>query len=272
MPDLIRGVEEAARDSGKHVTVETASALVSAKRAPRLRFSLQRLIGATTVCVCFIAIFTWSFRKADRSSLASEIHTELLLIEYAIAQYAADYGALPPAVKTDKNGKPLSSWRFQIYPPPHFSHRLPHDLDASWDADVNRPVGRLTFCCFKPGTRTPQTDVFGIVGPDTAFDRSRAKRPGDLPADIVLAMEVADSKTHWMQPGDYDVTKLLAATGKLGDTVKGLLRDRVHVLFADGEVWALSPDMPMDVLKPFLTIAAAKTASRDEVLTPYRVD
>jgi hypothetical protein len=85
-------------------------------------------------------------------------------------------------------------------------------------------------------------------------------------------MEVADSKTHWMQPGDYDVQKLLAATGRLGDTVNGLLKDRIHILFADGEVWAPSPDAPIDALKPFLTIPAAKTADRDMQLAPYRVD
>jgi hypothetical protein len=74
-----------------------------------------------------------------------------------------------------------------------------------------------------------------------------------------------------MQPGDYNVADLLAATGKLGDTVHGVLRDRVHVLFADGEVWALSPNAPMDAVKPFLTITAAKNADR-ESLAPYRVD
>jgi hypothetical protein len=85
-------------------------------------------------------------------------------------------------------------------------------------------------------------------------------------------MEVAGSKTHWMQPGDYDVTKLLAATGRLGDTVKGLLKDRIHILFADGEVWALSLDTPIDALKPFLTITAARATDRDKQLAPYRVN
>ena len=87
-----------------------------------------------------------------------------------------------------------------------------------------------------------------------------------------MLMEVADSNTHWMQPGDYDVAKLLAATGRLGDMVKSILPDRIHILFADGEVWALSPDAPIDALKPFLTITAAKTADRDKQLAPYRVD
>jgi hypothetical protein len=30
--------------------------------------------------------------------------------------------------------------------------------------------------------------------------------------------------------------------------------------------------MPIDALKPFLTITAAKTADRDRTLAPYRVD
>jgi hypothetical protein len=45
-----------------------------------------------------------------------------------------------------------------------------------------------------------------------------------------------------------------------------------RILFADGQVWALSPDMPIDALKPFLTIPAAKTADRDKQLAPYRVN
>jgi hypothetical protein len=84
-------------------------------------------------------------------------------------------------------------------------------------------------------------------------------------------MEVADSDTHWMQPGDYNVADLLAATGNLGDAVHGILKDRIHVLFANGEVWALSPNTPIDAVKPFFTITTANTADR-ESLTPYRVD
>ena len=85
-------------------------------------------------------------------------------------------------------------------------------------------------------------------------------------------MEVGNAKIHCFKPGDYDVAKLLAATGRLGDTVKGILKDRIHILFADGQVWALSPDTPIDALKPFLTITAAKTADRDKQLAPYRAD
>jgi hypothetical protein len=85
-------------------------------------------------------------------------------------------------------------------------------------------------------------------------------------------MEVADSQTHWMQPGDYDVTKLLSQNGRVGDHLHGLLPDRIHVLFADGEIWAISADAPMPALHPFLTIAGAKAYDRDQLLAKYRVD
>jgi hypothetical protein len=46
---------------------------------------------------------------------------------------------------------------------------------------------------------------------------------------------------------------------------------RFQLLFADGEVWALSPDAPMTALHAFLTIAGAETHDREQLLAPYRV-
>jgi hypothetical protein len=72
-----------------------------------------------------------------------------------------------------------------------------------------------------------------------------------------------------MQPGDYNATQLLSHTGRIGNHLHGLLPDRFHVLFADGEVWTLSPDAPMSALQPFLTIAGAKANDREELLEPH---
>ena len=87
----------------------------------------------------------------------------------------------------------------------------------------------------------------------------------------IVLMEVADSKTHWMQPGDYDVVTLLSYTGRLGDHIHGVLPDRIHVAFAEGDVWALSPDAPMTALQPFLTIAGAESHDRNQLLAPHRI-
>jgi hypothetical protein len=151
-------------------------------------------------------------------------------------------------------------------------------LDAAWIARINKRWARVAspVYCLDNQNRT-QTDIFAITGKGCAIEKGNYNgyadvRLEDAPSDAILAMEVADSKVHWMQPGDYDVTQLLAAKGTLGDHVKSILPHRIHVLFADGEVWTLSDKTPMAAVKPFLTIAEAKTHDRDKLLGPYRVD
>jgi hypothetical protein len=114
------------------------------------------------------------------------------------------------------------------------------------------------------------TSIFAVTGPDTLFDDA-PKTTKNMPEDMILLMEVRDSKIHWMQPGDYNVADLLAYRGKIGDHLHGLFPDRLHVLFADDEIWALSPEAPMTALHPFLTIAGAESHDREELLGPYRV-
>jgi hypothetical protein len=146
------------------------------------------------------------------------------------------------------------------------------DFSAAWNAPSNEIFARMDnnlYCWKADGSR--ETTVFAVTGPDTAFDGQPHKMSA-APPDLILLMEVRDSQTHWMQPGDYNITELLAYRGKIGDHLHGLLPDRLHVLFADGTVWALDPNAPIADLQPFLTITGAKSHDRDQLLTPHRVD
>lgn len=235
------------------------------------RFRLRTLMIFTAV----IAIALWGITSGShwsrQAGIANQITNGLHVLGLSINNYAYSRGTLPPPHRADEQGNPLSSWRFQILPYIEKSG-YPHDLKAAWDSPQNARLAAAPINLMSWPEAGLTTNIFAVTGSGTAFDPARAVRLQDLPSYLVVLMEVADSKTHWMQPGDYDVTKLLAATGRLGDTVKGVLKDRVHVLFADGEVWALSPDMPIDALKPFLTITAAKAADREKQLAIYRVD
>jgi hypothetical protein len=249
------------------------------ERAP-IRYSLKGLLIGVTLLVCAIGLVAFLARQADVRRRHNEIRNALRQAYLSASVFDDARRRLPAAVFASPDGKPLSSWRFQVAPYWGINWLGRQYYDAAWDASINaqpRSMGYYVnwtkFLDDSPST----TNVFAISGPDTAFEVG--EHPSfskykliNVPGYCILLMEVADSKTHWMQPGDYDVTKLLAATGRLGDTVKGLLKDRVHILFADGEVWALSPDMPIDALKPFLTITAAKNADRDKQLAHYRVD
>jgi hypothetical protein len=196
---------------------------------------------------------------------------------------------LPTRDNVDSAGRPLSSWRLSIgaydggggdstvegesdFEGDNYRER--YDFSTAWDAQTNPDAtsDHWMFCWDDPRTLTT---VFAVTGPDTAFDDLPHKRglphePGDLPPDLIVLMEVADSNTHWAQPGDYNVTDLLAYRGKIGDHLHGLLPDRLHVLFADGEVWALDPAAPIADLQPFLTITGAKSHDRDQLLAPHK--
>jgi hypothetical protein len=252
-----------------------ASANESGESLP-FHFSLRSLLLATTV----VALLVWGFRvvrdSAQQSMLERHIANSFKMVFLGLNNYESARGFRAPSARIDEAGTPLSSWRWQII---HYMTQLPNDGSAVWDAKASwqAPINKdprswsMDDFCWR-SSASKDTTVFAIAGPSAAFQSTMDPDAPPLPSDVVLLMEIANSKTHWMQPGDYDVTKLLAATGRLGDTVKGLLPDCIHVLFADGEVWALSPDTPIDAVKPFFTLTSAKAASREESLSKYRVD
>ena len=107
-----------------------------------------------------------------------------------------------------------------------------------------------------------------ITGPGTAFDPATSQSLEELPNDLVLITRVERSDTHWMEPGDLSIERLVPS-----EEVKHLLsgKNGYAVLFADGEVWVLSDRLPVSDLFKFLTIADAKQYHREKVLVPYRI-
>jgi hypothetical protein len=182
----------------------------------------------------------------------------------------------PPPTPMSDTDRPLHSWRLQIAPIfPISLYPMPEvDLRLAWDAPINLAFAQElgAFFTFDSKWVDTKAHVFAITGPDSAFDGAAVSRYADLPENIVVAMEIRDSHTECFEPGDYNVTDLLAYRGKIGDHLHGLLEGRLHVLFADGEVWALDPNAPIADLQPFLTITGAKSHDRDQLLGPHRVD
>jgi hypothetical protein len=136
---------------------------------------------------------------------------------------------------------------------------------------VNRAYARDDGIVFTLAFDSTYAHVFGVTGPGSAFDPNSVSHYYELPDHVIVAIEIRDSKVEALEPGDYDVTELLAHTGRIGDHLYGFVPDRLHSHFADGEVWALSADAPMSALHPFLTIAGAESNDRDELLAPYRL-
>jgi hypothetical protein len=250
------------------------SAPISKRR--KFRFNVRLLL----IVMAIVAVTTWIGTKihfrAQLSAQEVQIRSLMRFASLGVLNHESARGVLPPPVVTSEDGTPLSSWRFLIMAyieQNPLNGGMAWDPNSAWDAPVHGPIASRWHYYRFPGNPSPTApNLYAIAGPGAAFDPNRNVLYSELDKDVVLAIEIANSKLHWMQPGDYDVQQLVAAKGRLGNSATGVIKDRIHILFADGEVWALSPDMPVNALKPFLTLTGAKTAARDKQLAPYRVD
>lgn len=142
------------------------------------------------------------------------------------------------------------------------------DYDARWDAPANRNFKSmlLSIYCWRGDDGSPEsfyTNVVAVTGPGTAFEAGREVHRADLDNDTILAVEVANSGVHWMEPGDLDVGAVPPSI------IRGLDGGGVHVLFADGSVWFLDADTPLDDIAKFFTIAGAKQFDREKILAAH---
>jgi hypothetical protein len=213
------------------------------------------------------AILLPAILSARRAAMKTNQANHLRQVAVGLANFDDTYRHLPPATRTDEDGRPLSSWRFQILP---FLEAimLGIDLDERWDSPVNRwfsSLGWPTYCWASgkgPANRC-QTNVVAITGPGTAFEDDRILRFKDLGDNTIVVIELARTDAHWMEPGDLSVDDVPPSI------VQGVEGDGVHVLFADGQVWFLRRDVPLDDLRKFFTINGAKRYDREQLLGAY---
>lgn len=265
-----------AQDGVSNLANEIVRSLDENMGPSSFRFSLRSLLITTTAVALIVFGLRTVWLSAQLNATANRITNSMRQIELGLNNYVSARGFRVANQSTDDAGVPLNSWRWLITP---YVEQLDGEnmnwsYRESWLSPANRDVREMRFdaYCLNPAASDCNTNIFAIVGDDTAISSNPTAHRRELPADALMIMEVADSGKNWMEPGDYDVDELLAASGRLSDSVKGLLNDRVHVMFADGEVWALSSDAPMAALHPFLTITGAKNADRDELLAAWRVN
>jgi hypothetical protein len=126
-------------------------------------------------------------------------------------------GVFPPAYLTDKDGKPVLSWRVAVarnvcY---HVDYSKQMDFDQPWDSPKNATFlnslrAGFFIHCPSSGRKLDDstTDYVAVIGPDTLW-------PGKTPVDLknnpkgILAVEWPNSDIHWAEPRDITVEEFL---------------------------------------------------------------
>lgn len=181
------------------------------------------------------------------------------------------------------NGEESWSWRVELLP---YLESMHADLNPSepWHSKNNRHVlqryGAYFSYCLPDDVRDnpdlfPQANALAITGPDTAWgcETEPPRRLKEIPNDTILVVEVRSSGIPWPAPGDLDIRNMpQAVNDPEGKGVSSKYTDGFHVVFADGQVWFLSNQVPFVELRKFFTISGARTHDRDTLLKPYLID
>ena len=185
-------------------------------------------------------------QKVREAANRSSSMNNMKMLGLALHNYEASMGQFPPAVVTDKDGKPLYSWRVLILP------YIEQDaiyrawkLDEPWDSPNNRRLSEVVIKTFCEPTEPPtnRTHYRVFHGNGAMFNVAKAGNPLaggtriteilDGTSNTLMIAQTRDS-VPWAAPDEipYDPKKPLPALGLPG-------AGTLLATFADGSVRAL---------------------------------
>jgi hypothetical protein len=170
----------------------------------------------------------------------------------AMHNYLDTNGTFPPAAHTDKDGKPLLSWRVLILPYLEQS-QLYNDfkLDEPWDGPNNKKLLERMPKVFAVGDKPGANTYYRVfLGKGAAFEGAKGLKIADFTdgtSNTFLIVE-AETPVPWTKPDEleFDAKKELP---KLG----GVDKENFYAAFADGSVKSFPKTIDKDKLKAYIT-------------------
>jgi prepilin-type processing-associated H-X9-DG protein len=243
---------------------------------------LKRRTGLSLVellVVIFLVIFVIGLliafmlpvtRSAGPAARLTQCKNNLHNIGLALHNYHDDYGAFPPAITYDEEGRPLHSWRTLILP--YVDHAPLYesiDLSKPWDHPDNAAAAKTCpypyRCPNAAGTPANCTTYVAIVSTTAAFHPTESRRLDDFSdptENTLMVIEVSeDDAVPWMAPQDSDGGWVLSFSPDTKLPHEG----GVSALFADGSVLFLSAELRDATRRAILTIAGGDDRAISEL-------
>lgn len=189
------------------------------------------------------------FTPAAARELQSK--NNLKMIGLAMHNYHDTHGRFPPAFSTDKDGKPLLSWRVLILPfvEQDVLYRK-FKLDEPWDSDHNRKlIAEMPELYHAPGSKSEagKTNYLTVRQKTSAFPGADKMRLADIvdgTSNTIMVLEASDAAAvTWTKPDDF-VPPMDPATGLVGLRRRGFL-----AVACDGAVHKFKATIDRDALK-----------------------
>lgn len=231
----------------------------------RLRGRRVAIAGIVLGVVGCVFTFFLPFESREVARRAQCINN-LKQIGLAMHSYNEAYGSFPAAAITDKNGRPLLSWRVTILPFLEANELYAKfHLDEPWDSPHNLSLlgeSRGIYACPSDHSLNhTMTGYLAVVGNNTAFTPDfRPLTIQDFTDDLSQTILVGESnlRVPWTKPEDlpFDMNVPFSDVGSHHDS-------SFNVVFADAKVKSLKTSIPQSILKALLTRNGGEVISRD---------
>ncbi len=222
-------------------------------------------------CLLTVAFMMPAVRSSREAARRAQCTNNIKQIGLAMHNYLEDNGCLPPAAITDKNGRPLLSWRVLILP--YLEQRqlfTQFRLDEPWDSPHNRALLERTPSVYQcPSDRELPPGMTGyqvVVGPDTPFPPDgRPVKIGEITDGASNTLLVGESRhvVPWTKPEDQSPGTILLPDRGLGSH-HGYHNNGFNALFVDGSVLFLRSTIDRGVLEALTTRNGNETIQRDQ--------
>jgi prepilin-type processing-associated H-X9-DG protein len=241
---------------GIYIAAVLSIAALCLNRAKILGFGIMGAVFIIFIGSICAGLLTPAKATSREAGIRVRCLINLKQIGLALHHYHDTNKHFPPANTCDKDGKPLFSWRVEILPMLEHGHIYDSlKKDEPWNSPHNAKILNYKlpeFVCPRDTNKNDlSTSYIAIIGPGTAWREDGPVKLSDLPdggKHTVMAVEVADSGVHWVEPRDLTVEEALEGlkTGK-GLRISSAHPSAINILFADGSVQSLPSKMPISV-------------------------
>jgi hypothetical protein len=235
----INQVDELLADPGVFVKREGANLTANV--------SLPKELVATAGSMAALgtALLLPAVQKVRVAAARAQSMNNLKQIALAFHNYHDVYGHFPRDI-TDKDGKPLLSWRVAILPFIEQQNLYNQfKLDEPWDSENNKKLSQMAVKVFMspnvdPPTPPGMTQYKGFAGPGTVFEPGKKIKFTDITdgtSNTIMVVE-AGEPIPWAKPGDipYDPKKPLPKLTLPGSQTP----DLIMAALCDGSVRAIN--------------------------------
>jgi prepilin-type processing-associated H-X9-DG protein len=209
-------------------------------------------LGSTLIMAVLLLPAVQAAREAARRA---QCVNNLKQIGLAMHNYQSVNNSFPPAWTSDRDGRPLLSWRVLILPYVEQSALYQEfHLDEPWDSPHNsRLASRMpsVYACPSDPTKSPgMTSYEVLVGPRTLFPGGKATDLPQVTDGTSNTIMVAEAKrpVTWSAPDDLTPNPTLPNLG-LGSLHPG----GFNVAMADGSVRFFKLSIAQQVLSALIT-------------------